>query len=182
MLNKKIARRYALALYGASEHAGSTSKVQKDFFNLKKTIEDSRELRLFLQTPIINSEKKSNVIEKLFSRKVNILTLKLLKLLCEKNRENFLYDITLDFLRLINEKKGLAEANVKTAIELSQKEKKLLTEKLRSYTGKSILASFSIDKSIKGGFVAQIEDTIIDASIIKQLELLHKQFKNASFS
>jgi F-type H+-transporting ATPase subunit delta len=182
MINKKVARRYTLALFEISEEKFSTEKVKNDVFMLKKAIEGSRELKTFLRSPVINTRKKKNVLEQLFGDKVNELTLKFILLLADKGRENYIYDISVDFLNLVNEKMGIVVANIRTAIELTEKEKKNLESKLREYTGKQVTANFSIDKSIKGGFVAQVHDTIIDASIKRQLELLYEQFKQGSFS
>jgi F-type H+-transporting ATPase subunit delta len=182
MINKKIARRYTLALYEIAEELKQQEKIKKDFQLIKETIESSKELKIFLKTPIINSHKKKQTLDNIFSGKVSDITIKLLGLLTSKGRENFLYDISVDFLNLSNEKSGIVVANIKTAIGLNEKERKNLESKLSEYTGKKIAANFTIDKSIKGGFVAQVDDTIIDASIRRQLELLYEQLKKGSFS
>lgn len=182
MSNKKVARRYTLALFVLTEELKLTSNVVKDFTGLVNTIEKSKDLKLLLKTPIINSSKKGKVLEALFKGKVQDLTLKFIILLTKKERENYLFDIAKDFLDLVNEKHGIVKAKIKTAIEISDKDKKQLTEKLSLYTGKEILADFTIDKSIQGGFVAQVKDSIIDASITRQLQLLREQFLKGSFN
>lgn len=175
MINKKIARRYTLALYEIAAELKLTERIRKDMVLIQNAIEGSRELRLFLQSPIINSDKKIKILEMLFSRKVNDLTLKFLRMITVKNREKFIHDACQDYQALLNERNGIAEADIKTFIKLTDKEKKQLIEKLKSYTGKNISANYSIDPALKGGFVAQIGDTIIDASISRQLELLYIQ-------
>lgn len=182
MINKKVARRYTLALYGIAEELKLQDKLKNDFLLIKNTIESSRELKIFLKTPIINSQKKKQTLENIFQGKITELAIKFLDLLISKGRENLLYDIASDFNNLFNEKCGIVEANIKTAIELNSNERKNLESKLAEYTGKKIDASFTVDKSIKGGFIAQVHDTIIDASIKRQLELLYEQFKKGTFS
>lgn len=182
MINKKIARRYTTALFEITEKQNITDKVINDAALIKKVIEDSRELKVFLGSPVINAQKKKTVLEQLFSNKVTDLILMFTQLLTDKGREVYLYDISIDFINLVNEKRGIVIANIKTAIELTDSEKKNLETKLKEYTGKQVSAHFSIDKTIKGGFVAQVQDTIIDASIKRQLELLYEQFKQGSFT
>lgn len=182
MSNKKVARRYTLALYELSEELKLTDKIVKDISDLIKSIEKSRELALFLKTPIINSQKKAKVLGEMMKGKFNDLTLKFVDILTKKDRENLLLDICLDFLDLVNEKRGIVKAHIKTAIDISDKDKKSLTEKISKYTGKNVQPAFTVDKSIKGGFVAQIDDKIIDASIIRQLQLLREQFTKGDFS
>ena len=105
-----------------------------------------------------------------------------MEFLCEKNRIDLLTDIADDFVSLVNEKQGIVPAKIKTAIELSDSEKKALSDKLKTFTGKEINASYVVDPSIKGGFIASIDDRIIDASITRQLELLREKFAGGSFN
>jgi F-type H+-transporting ATPase subunit delta len=182
MSKKKVSRRYTLALFELTEELKLTDKIVKDFSDLIKSIENSKELALFLKTPIINSPKKGKVLDVMFKNRFNDLTIKFISILVKKERENLLYDICLDFLDLVNEKRGIVKAHIKTAINISDKEKKSLTEKIAKYSGKNVKADFTVDKTIKGGFVAQIDDKIIDASIIRQLQLLRIQFTEGNFS
>jgi F-type H+-transporting ATPase subunit delta len=182
MINKKVARRYSTALYQVASETKATARIKKDLAYLKKLIESSRDLKLFLATPIIIPDKKVKILELLVSKKVSKLMMKFLIMLTEKNRERFLYDICQDYNDLLNETNGIAEANIRTTIKLKDKEKKQLSDKLKAYTGKNIDASYTLDPSLKGGFVAQIDDTIIDASIARQLDLLYLQLKEGRFN
>jgi F-type H+-transporting ATPase subunit delta len=182
MINRKAARRYTTALFEIAEETKITDKIKQDLAEIKSTIENSPDMRLFLSTPIINSEKKAQVISEIFKGKVHKLTIKFLQMICRKNREKLLYDITMDFHDLLNEKRGILETRIKTAVGITAQIKKDLIDKLEKYTGKEVSAAFVVDPSIIGGFVAQIQDTIIDASIKRQLELLQEKFKQGSFN
>lgn len=182
MTKRKVARKYNLALYATAVERKSVEEVKKDLADIKRSIEGSKELSNFILTPVISAEKKTKVFEAMFSGKVNELTLRFLVYLCEKNRINLLYDISDDFAALVNEKQGIVLAKVKTAIEITDGEKKALTDKLRLFTGKEIQATYSVDPSIKGGFIASVDDKIIDASILRQLELLKEKFSMGSIN
>jgi len=182
MRNRKAARKYNLSLYLTAEELKVVDAVKKDIYDIKKTLDNSRELRNFVESPIVNQDKKSAVLNAVFSGKVNSLTMKFLLFLSDKGRINILNDIIDDFLYLVNEKQGIVLANVKTAVDISEKEKTSLTAKLKQYTGKDITAAYTVDPSIKGGFIAKIDDKIIDASILRQLELLKEKFLQGSFN
>jgi F-type H+-transporting ATPase subunit delta len=182
MSNKKVARRYTLALFELTEELKLTDKIVKDFSDLISSIEKSKELKLFLKTPIINSPKKGKVLDVMLKGKFSDLTIKFVDILVKKERENLLHDICMDFLDLVNEKRGIVIAHIKTAIDISDKDRKALSEKIAKYSGKNVQADFTVDKSIKGGFIAQIDDKIIDASIIRQLQLLREQFAKGNFT
>ncbi|MGE5846338.1 MAG: F0F1 ATP synthase subunit delta, partial [Ignavibacteria bacterium] len=53
--------------------------------------------------------------------------------------------------------------------------KKRLKEKLESLLNKKVGFSFETDKSLVGGFIAQVNDTVYDASLKHQLDLLRTQ-------
>lgn len=178
----KAARRYTTALYETAEKFNQLDETERDFLEIKRMIDGSREFQLFLRSPLIITEKKRKILKQIFGGKINNLSMKLIELICSNNRENILYDISKDYLELLNEKRGILETKIKTVIEIPDKEKNMLIEKLRKYTGKQIKPIFRVDKEIKGGFVAQIKDTIIDASIKRQLEILEEQFKKGSLN
>jgi len=182
MTNYKAARRYTTALYGIAADLNQTDVIKEDFLNIKKSIQDSHELKLFLESPIIKPEKKLSIINSIFSSKVSDLTLSFLLLLCEKNRINILKEVSDSILKLINEKQGIIEAKITTALDMTENEKKSITQKLQKYSGKEIQPSYIVDQSIKGGFIAQIDDKIIDASILRQLDLLKEKFILGSFN
>ena len=180
MINKKIARRYTLALWEIAKDDNITDQVLQDFKLIRNTIDSSRELLVMLRSPIVNLKKKLDILTAIFEKRVKGLTMKLISVLTEKNRESSLYDISVDFENLVNEKKGIAKAKITTAIELSDKEKNNLIAKLKEYAGKDLIPVFTVDKEIKGGFIAQVSDTIIDASIKRQLELLREELQKGS--
>lgn len=182
MTNKKTARRYNIALYEIAAEKKSVDAVIADMESIRKTIAGSKELSNFIATPIVSQSKKAEVVKALFTGKVNELTLKFLDIVTNKNRINIINDIITDFLNLVNEKRGIVSAKIKTAVDISDKEKSAITEKLKTYTGKNITATYSVDPSIKGGFIAQIDDKIIDASITRQLELLREKFAQGNFN
>lgn len=154
MTNRKVARKYNLALYFTAEETKSTNRVKQDLEDIKRSIANSKELSNFILTPVISAEKKTNVFQAMFSGKVDKLTLKFLEYLCEKNRINLLYDIADDFQMLVNEKQGIVLAKVKTAVDITDSEKKALVDKLKLYTGKEIKATFTVDPAIKGGYTS----------------------------
>jgi F-type H+-transporting ATPase subunit delta len=182
MVNRKAARRYTTALYELAESLKQVDAVKNDFENIKKSLSASRDLRLFLESPVINPEKKLLIIKEIFSGKVSDLTLKFLVLVAEKNRINILNNITESILKLIDDRRGIVKAFVTTAIEIPDIEKNSITDTLKKYTGKEIQAEYSVNNSIKGGFIAMVEDKIIDASIERQLEILKEQFIAGSFN
>lgn len=182
MKNSKAARKYNLALYETAIERNSVEAVKKDLIDIGKSIANSKELANFLATPVLSVEKKAGAIKALFYGRVNELTYRFLEFLCEKQRINFLANFIDDFMNLVDLKQNIVPVSVKTAVEISEKDKVSLSEKLKVFAGANVTATFTVDPSIRGGFIAKINDRIIDASISRQLELLKEKFSQGSFN
>ena len=174
---QKITRRYSLALYGAAKDGNVLPDVEKDVKMILGSLQDSRELMLFFSNPVISSEKKIAIIKELFEGKVSKLTLDYLLILVERKRENIITDLLKDFVQLKNDNDGIVDAVVETTVEMDDKEKAKLNKKIEDYLKLKVHPTYQINKDLIGGFRVKYKDTIIDASIKRQLEMLKDRFK-----
>jgi F-type H+-transporting ATPase subunit delta len=172
----KAARRYAKALLQSALEQDILDDVEKDIRFVLNTIEDSRELVVFLKSPIIKKEDKQQVLSKIFGEHISGETKSLLRLLSEKNRENLLKDICLGFLDLFNEHKGIIQVEVTTAYELNDSQRDKLHKALVSSTGKKVEMNVSVDPEIMGGVIVRIDDTVMDGSVKHKIRKLKNQF------
>jgi F-type H+-transporting ATPase subunit delta len=65
---------------------------------------------------------------------------------------------------------------VTSAVEFGGSQQGLLHKKLEKYTGKNVRMHTALDKDLKGGLLIQIGDTVLDATIRHQLEMLKNRF------
>ncbi len=176
MAHYRISRRYARALLTLADEQGLLSEVNADLEMIAGTIRKSRELELFLASPIIHKDKKQQSLQAIFGKRVKPLTLNFLRLLAAKGRERILASIIEQYRRLLDEKLGIVRVEIASTVKLEQKQEKKLIAKLEAVTSKKVEAQFSLDKNLRGGFIARIGDTVIDASVRRQLELLMRRF------
>lgn len=177
----KAARRYSIAFYGLAEEKGKLEEVAKDISTVLDMLKSNRQLELFFESPIISKNKKNEVVKDVFEGKISKESKNFIDLLVLRGREKLLKDIFIDFLNLKKEKEGIVDVFVKTSVPLSDGEKAEMKKKLDSFTKLKSDMNFDIDKDIIGGFVAQINDTILDASIKRQLERLRTKFREGDF-
>lgn len=180
-MKSKASRRYSLALYGVAEEKAKLGEVTKDINFAINLIKDNHELELFFDSPVIPKNKKLEVVKNIFGNKLSILTMNFMNLLIERRRGALTREIFEDFIKLKKEREGIVDVKVKTSVELNDNEKANMKSKIESYTKLKGELTFEIDKSIIGGFVAKIDDTILDASIKRQLEILKNKFKQGDF-
>jgi len=176
----KITNRYATALIELSIQEKSLNDVSNELELIKKSIKDSRELTLFLQSPILKSQKKKDILTKIFSGKVSNLTMKFLNLVIDRNRTPLILEIIDHFFELRDKHLGIINVAVRSAAKFDKNQSEDLTKQLESYTNKKVKINFSLDSSLKGGFVVQLGDTVLDASLRHQLDLLKSKFLHGS--
>ncbi|MCL6494903.1 MAG: F0F1 ATP synthase subunit delta, partial [Ignavibacterium sp.] len=75
---------------------------------------------------------------------------------------------------------GVARVDIKSAFELSNDQKKIIEQKFESLLNKKVVASYKVDEKVIGGFVAKVKDTVYDATVAHQLELLRQQLLKGS--
>jgi F-type H+-transporting ATPase subunit delta len=177
MANLRIAKRYAKALFEIAEETKKLEKITDDVVFIDSLIRNSRELQLFLKNPIIKEDKKREVLKEIFSdSRVDPVTLKFIMLLVEKKREDILHDIVKVYQQIYDEKMGIVSAEVVTAVEVGERLKKKIEQKILELTGaKKVKASYRVDPSIIGGIVIRVGDTVYDASIRRRIQLLREQ-------
>ncbi|MBI4546983.1 MAG: ATP synthase F1 subunit delta [Ignavibacteriae bacterium] len=175
MSDIRAAYRYALAMIDVAEGRNELDEVTKDIQLLDTLAGESREFFLFLKSPVVKTEKKKRVLTDLLKGKVSDATFKFVLLLVSKNREGLLADIIQQFYRLRDERLGIINVTVRTAMRFSDKQEKQLISQLERATKKKIRLQTVVDPSGKGGFVIQFEDTVWDASVKHQLELFKKR-------
>jgi F-type H+-transporting ATPase subunit delta len=176
MKNTRVARRYAMALMAAAEQQKNIESVSKDMELVGKVLNESRELRLFVASPIISPSKKRVVFDDLFGPRIGKETLTFIHLLTSKSREPVLQEIAEQFKLLHDEKLGIVTVEVRTSLEFNYGQEKDLRAELERMTGKKVRLQFVIDNTIKGGVVIRIGDTVLDGSVKRQLERMRERF------
>jgi F-type H+-transporting ATPase subunit delta len=176
----KVAIRYANSFLEASIEKNNLERAASDMEVILNAVNSSSLLRRFLENPVVKSELKKSVLKEIFQKYVSSDTLRFLEFVVDKNRENALKDIAEKFLELKDEHTGVARVDIKSAFELSNDQKKIIEQKFESLLNKKVVASYKVDENVIGGFVAKVKDTVYDASVAHQLELLRQQLLKGS--
>ena len=100
---------------------------------------------------------------------------KLLALLQKNGRTGFLKFIFSSFVRMYYKSVGIRLAHLTSAVQTEGLEDKIRTL-LEKQTGEKVLMDSKVDPGIVGGFIVEVDDYILDASVARQLELIRRQF------
>jgi F-type H+-transporting ATPase subunit delta len=182
MSGHKVAHRYAKSLMEEALRTKSEEKIKNDMALFSEACLDNRNLKLALENPIINYDKKLKILEAIFSSKVENLTLNFFGLVCRKGRARYLPLMATEFHSLFDDFKNINQANIVTAIKLDSGLRKDFIDLIEKIFGKKVDLTEEVEEEIIGGFIFKMNNKQIDESIrykLKQLklELIDKSYK-----
>jgi F-type H+-transporting ATPase subunit delta len=130
-----------------------------------------------LKSPVIKHDKKLAILEAIFKKKVNALTMAFIEILTRKNREPLLPEIANEFHNAYNNYKGIGKARVTTTVAMDAKTRQQFENIVKQLSNrKEVELEEKVDKDLIGGFILNVEDKQIDASIKNNLKKLKLKF------
>ena len=176
MNDHKVSIRYAASLLDSAIDKKSLDSVSNDMELVLNTLEGKNQLNLMLKSPVIKPEVKSSILKEIFTTKITEESLKFLQFVIDKKREDHLVNIAKIFLDLKDEYLGIMNVEITTAYEFTEDQQEQVKKKFETNLNKIIKLNYIVNKELIGGFIARVADTMYDASIKHQLEILRKQF------
>jgi len=178
MAEVRLASRYAKALIDLAKEKSALERIKADAQNILDLINSNRDFELMLKSPVIKSDRKKAIIDRLFAGNLDKEIHSFMHIIIRKRREPFLKDILQSFMRLYNIEKGITKATVFSAIPLDagllSRIQKMLEEKIDS----TVVIDSKVDEKLIGGFILRYDDKLIDRSIASQLNDLQKHLVN----
>lgn len=182
MADVKVASRYVKSLLGLAVERGVLEQVHQDMLLFTKVCDENYEFRTMLASPVIRHDKKRQVLTKIFSTKVDQLTMAMIDILTKKNREPLLPSIAKEFHTEYNEFKGIGKAYITTTVPMDAQLRSEIEAIVKKLSSKNkVELSENVDKDLIGGFVLNVGDQQIDASIKSKLKLLTLRFSENHF-
>jgi F-type H+-transporting ATPase subunit delta len=182
MPNPRLATRYAKSLLDLAVEKGQLEEVYADMQWLQSVCKSNRDFVNLLKSPVITGDKKIRIVEAVAGGKLSNLTTAFNTLLIKKNRESVLPEIATAFINQYKEHKSIYTVKLTTATPLSDAAKNAIVMQVKKTGGyQNIELEEKVDKDIIGGFVLQIGDKLVDASIAYDLKAIAKQFENNDF-
>ncbi|MEE9438530.1 MAG: ATP synthase F1 subunit delta [Saprospiraceae bacterium] len=179
----RIASRYAKSLLDLAKEQNIMDDVVSDIEGFAKIVKN-RDFYLLVKSPIVNTDKKVSIFKEFFEGKVNKLTMAWFNIILRKKREVFLPEIATEFISQYRALKGISTVKLTTATAISDTALEKIKAKLLNsdITAQSIEIETTIDESLIGGFVIEIGDKLIDASVAHKLNKLSKELTNKEYA
>lgn len=182
MRNPRLASRYAKSLIDLANEKGALEQVHADMQWIQAVCKSNRDFVNLLRSPVIKGDTKLKVMEAVTKGNVSEMTSAFIRLLIIKGRESNLPEIADAFIAAYKEQKGIRTIQLTTAAPVSEAIKSAIIDQLKKTTGfNNVELEAKTNEDLIGGFVLQVGDKLIDASVAYDLKAIAKQFENNDF-
>lgn len=177
-----VASRYAKSLLDLAVEQKGLDAVYKDMTLIKHSIHASRELQLFLKSPVVKPAKKVDVLKALFFSNISKLTSAYLVLVVNKKRTSILEGIADSFIEQYRAYNNITTAVITSAVKLDDAIRKKALSIVKGISTGEVELVEKVDPALIGGFVLKVGDRQVDNSVSRQLNDLKKNFNTKSVS
>ena len=174
MIPTRISGRYIRALLEIAAAQEKTADVERELQLLDQLLKANPELLNLLLHPKISRLRKKKLLDDILGTRVSASVRNFLHLLVEKKREGIIPFVFEEFKKAADRLRGIINATVKSAIELSASQKQKLQSVLEKTTSSIVTIDYALDTAILGGLQVHIGNEILDASIHGKLNRLQK--------
>ncbi len=172
MIDTKVARRYASALFTTAQKNDVVKSVEDDLSAISGLLTNDPKFRDFILSPQVGRDEKIKIAETLFSDRVTALTMQALRLMLIKRRQSEIINVRDEYVALRREFGSVAYVEVTSAEALEPDQKNAIVAKLEQKLGKKVEADFRIDPRLIGGVKVQIGDFVLDGTVRGSLRRL----------
>jgi F-type H+-transporting ATPase subunit delta len=138
---------------------------------IESLLAESDDLRRVWENPAVPAEQKRKLLDAIVHQEgIEHHVRNLIAVLIDHRRVQFLGRIVEQLKKELDSRMGFAEAQVTSARELGDTEKRAIEARVEKVTGKKVHAHFALDAALLGGAVVRVGSTIYDGSVKGQLE------------
>ncbi len=183
MNNPRLAGRYAKSLLDLATEQNQVDAVYADMKWIHSICKSNPDFVNMLRSPVIKPTAKGKIIESITKERVSVLTTAFVNLLVNKARETNLPEIATTYIDQFNQLRNIHKVKITTAEPISEDMKNAIMANVQSAA--SAGQTFEIETAVKneliGGFLLETDGTLVDASILRDLKDIQKQFMNNDY-
>jgi F-type H+-transporting ATPase subunit delta len=171
------AKRYAEAVFQIARQQQTLDAWSADLQTIGAVFADPEVLGL-LESASVPAAAKAEVLTHTLAG-VSPLALNYARLLVQRRRANLAAQVTEYYRELADAFRGIAHAEVTTAVDIDAAERQQIAVQLTRLTGKQVDVEVRTDPQILGGIIARVGDTLIDGSTRTRLQALKHRLEVA---
>jgi F-type H+-transporting ATPase subunit delta len=151
-------------------------RVLDELHAIEALLGESIQLRRVMENPSIPGDRKRAVLDVVAKRMgITGQVRNFIAVVTDHRRLPLLGEIVKDLELELNNRMGIADAEIVSARELTEDEAKVLEGEIAKLTGKHVRARYRKDASLLGGALVRVGSTVYDGSVSEQLERIREQ-------
>lgn len=181
MRNTLLVKRYAKAFFEYALKNDIVDRCRDDLKIVSDTLEENKELRIILEKPFVSTDRKVEILTRIFKSYILEIGVQLLSMMVRKGRASYIRYIFEEYETLYLKHKNISIVTITTAVELDDATKQRMVRVVEGKLKGTVEMKSRIDKSIIGGFIVEVDDYRFDASVKNVIERLYKNFNQNVF-
>jgi F-type H+-transporting ATPase subunit delta len=170
-MDKLICDKYANALFELAKESNKCEKLEEEVVALSTAIADNPDFKRLLSHPDIDGDKKLEVISAAFGD-MDIDLKGFISLVFARGRGNIITGILDSFVELTRDYRGVVNADIVSAVPLSDAQLTRLVSVLEKKLGKTVEVNTSVDSTVLGGLKITVCGKMIDSTLKSRLDEL----------
>jgi F-type H+-transporting ATPase subunit delta len=171
-----VARPYAEAAFEIARDKNALEPWAR-MLRLAAEVVRDRRVADALDNPRLGPDEKESLLLSIAGDRLDEDGRSFVRVLVRADRVGLLPEIAQVFETLKNRFENVAQAEIESAIELTDAQKTELAAALERRFGKRIEATVRINPQLIGGARVTVGDAVIDASVAAKLEAMHRQLR-----
>lgn len=171
-ISQAAASIYADSLLQLADEAKQAEAIGAELADLASLWKSEPAFASMMRSAAIDDDARRGSLQKIFTGKLNPLTLNLLLVLNERGRSMILPSVCDAYRRRLAAKMNQQTVNVTTAVALDDAQRKQLAAEVRRLSGKEAVFFEKVEPDLLGGMTVQIGDRLYDTSVRRRLRRL----------
>jgi F-type H+-transporting ATPase subunit delta len=168
-----ISTRYARAIYEYAAEKGKEMDLYEGMRFLATKFSQFPTLREIMRDPTLTAEQKIEVLTTAAGAHANENLQQVIRLVIRNRRSNYMENIALMYDQVYRKAKGIVIVQLTTIEPAGEKMKESLISVVAQVTGEKVEFQAKTDSDIIGGFILEVEDKRLDASVREQLRMIN---------
>lgn len=173
-----VITRYARALVKYVRETGDGEVVASEAKALANALSKVPELQRMMEAAgdVISNFDKKKLLQSALGNRLSPELSRFISLVLRNGRSDLLQEILRDFVDQYHRSVGIRKAHLVTAYDPSERLMQRLKALVREKTGDDVIIEVEVDPTILGGFIFEIDEYMLDASVKRQLDDIREQF------
>lgn len=161
---------YAAAFLGAMEKTGVTDAMMAEFASLVHQVLDRfPSFEAALGSLRIGEEEKAALLDRVLGPQLSPPLMTFLKVVNRHGRLSFLREILRQARQQLNERRGVVDVQVTTAVALRSELAQQISHVLQTASGRRINLLQAVKPDVLGGLIVRVGDKVFDGSVMNRL-------------